>query len=396
MIARDTSLEAVAEISKAEESPNSDSFNDIDESTLKAVIENDENVMDEGKLVSDAINQGFSSFTPDMMFDQLTKNFSMAKHIYGEKMLRLLSGYDPSYINKNIQIPEFQRELKEKIKDKIESMKDKGLLDRDGTITDEGVSLASLVLYTEELDNITPKGVFGEKIHKENSVYGEKTDDRVFRKHDRYRDIAVKKSLRLAIRRGHEKVKPEDLRVFERQSRGSIYVIYALDASGSMKGEKIEMAKKAGIALAYKAISAGDKVGLIVFGTEIKERIHPTSDFPKLLHEITKIRASRETNLTHTIESSIELFPKGDFTKHLIVLSDALPTIGKEPEEEAIAAVGNARSAGITISLVGINLDEKGTTFAERLSSVSGGRFYTVRNLGNMDKIILEDYYSFK
>lgn len=381
------------ELSKAEELSGKLAFQQLEDKFMHSVLENDKKIIDSGKLISDAINQGMSSFTPDMMFEQLVKNYTLAKQIYGESIIRLVSGYEPDYVKKNIGIPEFQRELKEKIQQKVQELKDEGLVNKDDSISEKGVELASLVLYFEELDKIVPKGVIGEKISKRAFVYGDKENARLYKKGDRYRDIALKKSVKLAIRRSHKNFDNKDLQVYEKQNKGQTYVIYALDASGSMKGKKIEACKKAGIALAYKAINERDKVGLIVFGSEVKEIIEPTLDFTMLLKEITKIRASKETDIVSTLRKSIELFPSDEMTKHLILLTDALPTKGDEPEKSTLEEVSIAKSKGITISLIGINLDEKGKKLAEKISQLGEGRLYVVRSLENVDQIVLEDYY---
>ena len=381
------------EFSKAEELSGKLAFQQLEDKLIHSVLENDKKTIDSGKLISDAINQGMSSFTPDLMFEQLVKNYTLAKQIYGESIIRLVSGYEPDYVKKNIGIPEFQRELKEKIQEKIQELKDEGLVEKDNSLSEKGIELASLVLYFEEIDRIVPKGIIGEKISKKNFIYGEKENSRLYKKGDRYRDIALKKSIKLALRRGHTTFDGKDLQVFERQSKGQTYIIYGLDASGSMKGKKIEACKKAGIALAYKAIQEKDKVGLIVFGSEVKGVVEPTADFTRLLKEITRIKASKETDIAATIRKAIELFPSDDITKHLILITDALPTKGDEPEKLTLEEVSMARSKGITISLIGINLDEKGRKFAEKIIQVGEGRLYVVRNLENVDKIVLEDYY---
>jgi len=384
----------VKEFSKSEQLDGKLSFQNLEDKFMHSVMENDKKTIDEGKLISDAINQGMSSFSPDMMFEQLVKNYSIARHIYGESIIRLVSGYEPDYIKKNVGIPEFQKSLKEKIQQKIEELKDEGFLDNDNSISEKGIELASLVLYFEELDKIVPKGIVGEKISRKTFVYGEKENSRTYKKGDRYRDIALKKSVKLAIRRGHDKFDNKDLQVFEKQSKGKTYVVYALDASGSMKGKKIDACKKAGIALAYKAISERDKVGLIVFGSEVKEYIEPTSDFTTLLKEITRIRASKQTDIVSTLRKAIEIFPSEEITKHLILITDALPTKGDEPESSTLEEVSVAKSKGITTSLIGINLDDKGKKLAEKIVELGGGRLYVVRNLENVDQVVLEDYYS--
>ena len=361
---------------------------------MHSVIEADKDTIDEGKLLSEAINQGMGSFTPDLMFEQLTKNYAMAKKLFGETLIREATGYDPDYIQKNIRIPEFQRELQKKMKDRVEKLKKEGLLEKDDTISEKGLTLASLVMYVEELDKLEPRGFYGEKTHKKISRYGLAEDFRNYKKGDFYKDIAVRKTIKTATRRGHERIIREDLKVFEKKSKAHIYIIYALDASGSMKGDKISLSKKAGIALAYKAINEKDKVGMIAFGSDIKEKVVPTGDFMLLLKTITKVRASMETNMQKTIQEAVNMFPETESTKHLILLTDALPTTGKDPEKEVLDEVANAKNAKVTISVVGINLDDKGKKFAEKIVALGAGKLYICKDIEELDQIVLEDYYS--
>ena len=381
---------------KAEELSGKLDRNDEEEEQklMHSVMENDTDTINDGKLLNEAINQGTSTFTPDLMFEQLVQNYSLAEKIHGKRLIRLISGYDPSYVKRNINIPEFARILKQELESKFQNMKKKGIVDGEGFISDKGIKLASLILYTEELDNLIPTGILGEKTHKKSFIYGDREDYRNYRKGDRYKDFAINKAIKVAIRRGHTKVEQGDFRTYERKSKGSVSIIYALDASGSMKGKKIETAKKAGIALAYKAIQGRDKVGLVVFGDEIKEELSPCLDFMSILEKITKIKASKETDMTQMIKRSISLFERGNMTKHLLLITDALPTVGNEPEEETLVAVSIARSYGITISVIGIGLDEQGSKFAEKVARFGEGRLYIVKNLKEMDKIVLEEYYA--
>jgi Mg-chelatase subunit ChlD len=249
-------------------------------------------------------------------------------------------------------------------------------------------------MYVEELDHIIPKGLLGQQQSKQRAFYGEPGVSHQFRKGDRYKDIAIRKSIRKAVIRGHSEIIPEDLQGRERIAKGSINVIYALDASASMKGKKLETCKKAGVALAYKAISEKDRVGLVVFGTEVKDFVAPTDDFGFLLQKITRIMASRQTDFALMIRKAIELFPPGLQTKHLIILTDALPTVGKEPEKITLEAVSAARANGITISIIGVQLDKKGIALAEQMARLGNGRFTIAQDLEELDRLVLQDYYT--
>ncbi len=382
------------ELALMDEAESKTSSDDIEDNVLRSIEQKDEKSKEKGQLLNEALNQGLSAFNPDIMFQNLTKNYSMARKIYGETLIRLISGYNPEYIKRNIRIPEFKRELKKKLNDNVEALKDEKLVKRDRTISEEGLKLASIVMFSEELDNIIPKGSFGEKIHKKVSHYGERAGTRAYRKGDRYKDIEIKQSLKTAIRRGHKRIIEEDLRTSERESKGQAYIVYAIDASGSMKGKKIEMCKKAGIALAYKAITAKDKVGLIVFGSEVKEEVYPTDDFPFILQEITKVKASKQTDFKGMLHKALEMFPSGDITKHLIVLTDAMPTVGRDPIKDSLKEIAKIKNSGITVSLMGINLDSEAANFASKFVQIGEGRLYLVREPENMDKLVLEDYYS--
>ncbi|MBD3248581.1 VWA domain-containing protein [Candidatus Woesearchaeota archaeon] len=365
-------------------------FSNINDKLMHSVLENDKDAIEKGKLLQDAVNRGLSSFNPDLMFDQMVKNFKLAKQIYGERIIRFATGYGEGYVEKNIRIPEFQKELKQRMDENTKELEKEKLL-KDDNMTDKALELASLVMYTEELENLNAKGMKGEKESRKKSYYGEKGDVRKFRKGDRYDDISIKKSIRLAVKRGHDRLRKDDLKAYERESKGSIEMIYALDASGSMKGEKIGACKKAGVVLSYKAIEREDKVGLIVFGSEIKEKEEPSKNFPKLLKKISAIRAGRKTDFVLTIKNSIDLFSEDDVTKHLVLLTDAMPTVGKE--EDVLEAVSAARAAGISVSLIGVGL-EKGKELAENIVNIGEGRLYIVKNLSDVDEIVLEDYYS--
>ncbi len=385
----------VAQASQPEEQIESKGDSSEGELALQnAILDGKKETIEEGRLLNEAISQGIGAFSPDTLFEKLVRSYSTAVQIYGPSLLRLVTGYEPSYIQRNTKIPEFQVELKKKISEHIERLKEDGFLDEEGAISEKGVEFASLTLYHEELDSLNPKGLFGERIQQKESSSGEKEATKKHGKYDRYRDIAIRKSIRLAIQRGHPSITSGDLKTFVRKSKGRITVIYAIDASASMKGKKIEQCRRAGIALAYKAIQEKDKVGLIVFGDEISEAIPPTDDFKHLAMAITRCKAKRQTDIAKTLKAAVDLFPPGNGTKHLIFLTDALPTAGKDPINETLQSASIASSNGITVSLIGLGLNEEGRKLAEQIVRIGNGRLSAIKDTDRLDVVVLEDYYS--
>ncbi|MBW2969945.1 VWA domain-containing protein [Candidatus Woesearchaeota archaeon] len=385
----------VKDISKGEEAQGKLHKQYVEDKLMNSVLESDKKTIEHAELIHEATNRSIGAFTPDMLYSQLVKNYSITKQLFGEKLIKLLTGYDPNYIEKNLKIPEFRKELQKAIYQNIEKLKEDEILDNEGMITEKGTELGSMILV-KELDNYLTKDKIGEKINKKTKHYGEKTDTRKHKKGDRYKDLNMKRSVHMAIKRQHKKLMGEDLMTSQREGKGKVSIIYALDASASMKGKKLDTAKKAGITLAYKAIQDKDEVGVVVFGSEIKYAIPPTRNFPEILKAVSHIKASRQTDFAAMIAKSVELFPTTGETKHLIILTDALPTVGKEPEKETLQAVSTAKSAGITISLIGVQLDKAGIQLAKQITKIGEGRFSQVKNLEQVGQIVLEDYYALR
>jgi len=387
------SIPSVPEKSEAEELQGKMRKDNRSDKLMHTQVDVDKDRIDKAKVLTDAINNNMSSFSPDIAFEQFVNNFSSAKKLYGDTLVRELSGYDSNFVDKNIKVPEFRRELKERIKQNIEKLREEGLIDKEGFITDRGYDFSALSMLSEELEKMEGKGFLGENISKQKSNVGDIQDYRKFRSEDLYKNISLKHTIKKAIRRKHDFIEKEDLVSAEKKSKGKMEIIYALDNSGSMKGDKIGVAKKAGVALMYRAISNGDDAGLIVFGSKVQKAIAPTKDFSFLLSELTKIKTSGETDIVGCINAAILLFGNKVKTKHLVLITDAMQTMGKKPEQEVLESISGAANIGITITVVGISLNKEGEKLAKNMVNISNGSLYEVRSLDNLGQIVVEDYY---
>jgi len=366
------------------------SFQSLDDKLMHLILENDKDSVEKGKTIQEALDAGIGALTVDLMMETLVRNYSWAQKMFGERLLRLITGYDPTYIESNIRIPEFQRELKSAIGKRIEALKKEGLLEKDGSVTEKGIELSSLMLFIEELGHLRAT-TYGER-HDQRALQEEKQPYSKPYKHERFRDISLKKTVRAAVQRGRKNIQRQDLRVQETKKKGELFIVYAIDASGSMKGDKIRNAKKAGIALAYKAIQEKNKVGLLIFSKRTKNEVACTDSFISILKALAAIKAKEETDIAQAINSAANLFPKTNASKHLILLTDSLPTIGEKPVEETLHEVSAAKAAGITISVIGLSLTEEGRKLSEKIVELGDGRLYMIRDIEKLDTIILEDY----
>lgn len=365
------------------------------EKLAHSVVEVDTDSIEDGMIVEEAANYNVGSFMPSMMFKDIVQNFKNAKKLYGETIIRELTGYDPRYVEKNVKIPEFQRDLQERINENIDNLKEKGILNRGGNLSKEALDVATLFLIEEEYNEVQGKSTpYGEHVHQALDKHGQRSDTRPFLKSDPYKDLSIKKSVTKALLRGHAKLHYEDLVAHDRQSRQEVNVVYALDTSGSMKGEKIKLAKKAGVSLAHKAIADRNKVGLVLFGSDVKSNVPLTRDFLSIVRPLAKISPGKETDIGLAIDSSIEQLHESKGIKHIVIITDGLHTTTRDPQEGVLAKVAKAKEEDISISVVGINLDKDGAQLAQSIVDISGGKLHTVKNLDEVGGIVIADYAS--
>src|SRR3989338_10094411 len=140
----------IKDFDEAEELGGKLAFQNVEDKLMHSVLENDQSIIDKAKIIKDSINQSLFSFTPDLMFEKMVKNYKMAQQLYGDKLIRQMTGYDEKYVEKNVKIPEFQRDLKQKMQENFEAMQEQGLVDKHGVITEKGIELAALELYVED------------------------------------------------------------------------------------------------------------------------------------------------------------------------------------------------------------------------------------------------------
>jgi Mg-chelatase subunit ChlD len=349
--------------------------------------------VDIGNMISEAINRSLSSFSADLLFENITKNFKTAKELYGETILRKLSGYGTEELERNIRIPEFRKEIYERIKQSIKELKSEKVIEQNGDIAKKGIKLAKLSMLVT-LENMKSKSIFGDISKEKDDVYGENHDIDVFRKGVPFRNIALKNTIKLALRRGHGTIQPDDILMHKKRSKQRSTIIYAIDASGSMSGNKIRVSKEAGLSLAYHAIENKDLAGLVVFGKEVFFSQNPTSEFDLLLDNFVNIKASGKTDFVRALSESHNLLSGYNGAKHVIIITDALPTVGDDPKAESLSEIARLKADNITVSIIGIGLNEDGINFAKEIMEKGEGKLYVVNDLNELNYIILEDYYS--
>jgi len=353
----------------------------------------------DARLLRSMLNRGIIGIDSKFLAKNMIIDLKTALGTYGRNVIEGLTGTTLIALKRMQGRTEKITQISEIIDEKLEALKDDGLLDDDG-VSSDGLELAGLDILSDELKELGEQTGRGE--HDSQVREGPKGPNVIevvpFRRSAHsYSSLALRKTLRTAIMRGHrDAIRKEDLRVFERSRRAGIDFVYALDVSGSMRGDKIDAAKRAAVGLAFTSMQEKDRVAVVAFSREGQKIVglDEVSDIMDFAKKVAGLLPSKTTSIAEGISCSLDVLEEeGAFgmNRHIILISDAMPTSGTSPVDSAIEQANRAKAMNATISVIGITLTPEGERLARRISGIGGGEFYHVSRPQEIHDAVLTD-----
>jgi Ca-activated chloride channel family protein len=175
---------------------------------------------------------------------------------------------------------------------------------------------------------------------------------------------------------------------FEKEKeKPSIAMVLVIDKSGSMGGQKMEMAKDAAKA-AVELMGPKDKVGVVVFDGDFQwlAEIQAASNKGQIIDKISAVEAGGGTTMGPPMEAAYEALQNTPAKlKHVIMLTDGV----SEPADfEGIAQ--NMASAKMTCSTVAVG-DDCDFKVLQEIARIGNGRYYHSEDPTNIPQIFAKE-----
>ena len=150
-------------------------------------------------------------------------------------------------------------------------------------------------------------------------------------------------------------------------------IVFVLDVSGSMSGEKIEQAKDA-LRYCINHLDKKDRFNLITFSTESKSfqtGLVNASEYRKdALRFIKNIEAKGGTNINEALLQALEMKYKKNRPLSIVFVTDGLPTVGETNIGKIISNVTEKNKDKIKVFTFGVGYDVN-TVLLDKIASAS-------------------------
>lgn len=171
--------------------------------------------------------------------------------------------------------------------------------------------------------------------------------------------------------------------------------IFVLDRSGSMKGPKIEQAKKA-LRFCVENLNDGDRLNLILFNTDVepfaKELVSVKKERKNALEFIDDITGNGGTNINDALLTAISDPPDSKRPRIVVFLTDGEATVGVTDATQILKNVSGVNGEKSRIFVFGVGYDVN-VNLLDKMAEQNGGTRQYVRPKENLE-IAVSSFYT--
>jgi Mg-chelatase subunit ChlD len=172
-----------------------------------------------------------------------------------------------------------------------------------------------------------------------------------------------------------------------RRDEHTLALALVIDCSGSMSGQKIELAKDA-VKAAAEVLGPNDSIAVVGFSGEPERvvRMQSARNRLRITQNIARLTAQGGTSIFPALDASFQdLLATSARVKHVILLTD-----GQTQESGIEDLVQAMRAEAITVSSVGLGTDVN-RSLLQQIANTGGGRAYFTDDPHNVPRIFVRE-----
>lgn len=188
-------------------------------------------------------------------------------------------------------------------------------------------------------------------------------------------------------------IKGREISAAERKDANLVFVI---DVSGSMSMEnRLGLVKKA-LRLLVEQLREGDRIGIVVYGTNAKKVLDPTSvaDRDRIISAIESLESEGSTNAEEGIVEGYKMaervFEPAKINR-VILCSDGVANVGRTGPESIMKRIEEKAKKGIYLSTAGFGMGNYNDVLMEQLADKGNGNYAYVDTLQEARRIFVEN-----
>ncbi|MBC8334093.1 MAG: von Willebrand factor type A domain-containing protein [Anaerolineales bacterium] len=183
------------------------------------------------------------------------------------------------------------------------------------------------------------------------------------------------------------------------RERKDVSLTFVIDVSGSMDMDnRLGMVKRS-LEMLVEQLGRGDQVSIVVYGSEARVVLEPTSASKKglILDAIYSLRSEGSTNAEAGIKLGYKMALRGynaDGVNRVILCSDGVANVGRVEANAILDEVHGYVEEGVTMATFGFGMDNYNDTLMEQLADNGDGFYAYIDDLNEAKRLFVDDLTS--